>query len=247
MSDNKPKNNNSRITSLIKLLILITVVIVIPVYVLIVKGDFISLLKDPSNIKNLASFLEEYKTESIFIYLGFQILQIIISVIPGQVFQMAAGYLYGFFGGLALSLLGALLGSTIAYYLAVFLGRDSLGLFIKRDTLDLWVKRLNTKKAYIIIFLLYLIPGLPKDLIAYPAGISRINIKAFLLLSLTGRLPAMAASVLIGALYEDQSYTAMIIIAVFSIVLFLICLFKRGEINRFIDSFYNKMSDNNPE
>ena len=238
------KNNKSNISSIIKLLVLITVVIVIPVYVLIVKGDIVSFLKEPSSIKELASFLREYKTESIFIYLGFQILQIIISVIPGQVFQMAAGYLYGFVPGLALSLLGACLGSTIAYFLAVFLGRDSLGLFIKKDTLDTWVTRLNTKKAYLIIFLLYLIPGLPKDLIAYPTGIARINIKAFLILSLTGRLPAMAASVLMGALYEDQSYTAMIIIASVSIVLFLICFIKRGDINRFMDGFYNKMSGN---
>lgn len=228
---------NSRTTSIIKLILLIGIVASVPLYLIITKSDYIKSLGNIENMESIADFLKEYKWESAFIYIGLQIAQIIISVLPGQVFQMAAGYLYGFLPGLLLSFVGALLGSTIAYYLATFLGRDALKLFVKPETMDNLALKLNTKKAYLIVFLLYLIPGLPKDVIAYGAGASKMNIKAFLLMSMAGRLPAMSGSILMGALYESKEYHWFGIIAAISIIIFLICVLKRKEIGKYLDKF----------
>ena len=241
--DKDKSNNNSRkFLSALKLLLLIGIVVGIPIYLFVTKADVLQDLGNSDNLNLVTDFLQEYRTESIFVYIGLQIIQIVISVLPGQIFQMAAGYLYGFPLGLLLSIIGAGLGSAIAYYLAVFLGHDALRLFIKPETMDHWVKRLNTKQAYIVVFLLYLIPGLPKDVIAYAAGIARMNVKAYLLMSLLGRIPAMSASILIGVFYETENYYGVGVVAAVSIVIFIICVIKRKSISSYLDRFYERIN-----
>ena len=229
------EERKNKIISIIKLLVLIGIVVSVPLYLIITKHEYIKDMGNTDNMRKIAEFLEEYKWESAFIYLGLQVLQIIISVLPGQVFQMAAGYLYGFFPGLLLSITGALLGSVIAYYLAIYLGHDALKLFVKPETLNKFAQKLNTKRAYLIVFILYLIPGLPKDVIAYAAGVSKMNLKAFLLMSMVGRVPAMSVSVLMGALYESKEYQWFIVIGILSVIIFGICFLKRKEIGEYLD------------
>lgn len=244
MSTDK-NNKTNKILSILKLLILLSIIVAVPLYLLITQRDIIDNLRNLDNFKSLVGYLQRNPAESGLLYIGLQVIQIIISVIPGQIFQIAAGYLYGFPIGLLLSIIGATLGSTIAYILAVVLGRDAIKVFVKPDKMDYWAKRLNSKRAYIIVFLLYLIPGLPKDVIAYVAGISRMDIRAFLILSLIGRTPAMSASILVGAFYDSGNYSAMFIVAGVSLVIFIICLIKRKSISNYLDQLYQKVANNN--
>ena len=108
------------------------------------------------------AFLERYKTAGIFVYLILQIIQILVPVIPGQALQLAAGYMYYFLLGLALTLLGISLGTVISFTLARFLGHDAMVLIFGEERMSEYVVKLNSKRSYMIIFLLYLMPGFPK-------------------------------------------------------------------------------------
>lgn len=238
------ENNRKKIFSILKLCLLGIIIVAIPLYFLITRAHDIQGLKDLENFENIVdSITKEYFFESVLIYLTLQVLQIIVSVLPGQVFQMAAGYIFGIPLGLFFSIIGAFLGSTIAYFLAVTLGHNSLKYLVKTETLNYWVERLNSKKAYIIVFILYLIPGLPKDVVAYAAGMARMNYKAFIVLSLLGRIPAMTASILMGAFYDSNNYIGLGIVAAVTIVIFVICIIKRKSINAFIDNMYERVSN----
>ena len=208
------------VLSILKLLLLFTIVIAIPVYIVFYHRDFITSF---DSIEDVVSFLENYKTESILVYIAMQAVQIIISVIPGQAFQFAAGILWGFFLGLLFSLIGAFVGTTISFYLAKLLGRDAMHL--------------------LFIFLIYLIPGLPKDIMSYAAGISSMNFKAFLIFSMIGRTPAMSGSLLIGALYFSGHYGMMIAIGVFAVAAFVLCIVFRKKISNYIDKLYEKVTE----
>ena len=81
------------ILSTIKIILLILIGIGIPLYLYFFQLDWLKEFKD---IDKIVAFLNAYKSRSVLIYIGFQIVQIVISVIPGQVFQAAAGYLFGF-------------------------------------------------------------------------------------------------------------------------------------------------------
>ncbi|MBQ8563975.1 MAG: hypothetical protein IJ443_08845, partial [Firmicutes bacterium] len=90
--------------SILKLLLLLTIVAGIPLYIYFCHGDWLRRFED---VQEVIAFLERYERESIPIYLGLQVLQIVISVLPGQVFQIAAGYMYPFWLALLLALTGA--------------------------------------------------------------------------------------------------------------------------------------------
>jgi len=166
----------------------------------------------------------------------------VISIIPGQAFQFAAGYLYGFIPGLAFSVIGAFLGTTVSFYLAKLLGKDMMHLFFGEAHMTYFIERLNCKRAYTLVFLIYLIPGLPKDIVSYAAGVSEMKFKAFMAFSMAGRIFGMSGSLLIGALYFKQHYLAMIIIAVIAIIAFIFCVIYRKKINIFLDKFYDKVT-----
>ncbi len=227
-----------RVFSIVKLLVLLAIVIAIPVNIMLYHHDIIDHFR---NIDDVIAMLEHYQWQSILVYIGIQMLQIIISVIPGQAFQFAAGYLYTFFPGLLFSLVGAALGTCVSFYLAKILGKDAVHLFLGEDKTSYYLQRLNSRRAYTIVFLIYLIPGIPKDIVSYVAGISEMKFKPFLAFSLIGRIPGMAGSLLIGALYMREHYIMMGVIAAIAVIAFFLCLIYRKKLQAYIDQFYDRI------
>lgn len=227
-----------KVLSVIKLLILFGIVVALPVNIFFNHHD---ILERFENFNDILKFLEHYHWQSILVYIVIQTMQVIISIIPGQAFQFAAGYLYTFFPGLLFSLIGAVIGTTIAFHLAKILGSDAVHLFISQEKTAYYLERLNSKRAYTIVFFLYLIPGLPKDIICYAAGISEMKFKPFLILSMIGRTPGMAGSLLIGALYLREHYVLMGIIIVLAVIAFILCVIYRNKIHGYLDRFYGKI------
>ena len=105
--------------------------------------------------------------------------------------------MWGFWLGYLYSLIGALIGSVLTYYIARILGHDAMHLIFGEEKIKKWLVHLNSKKAVIIVFFIFLIPGVPKDLCNYVAGLSEIKLKPFLIESLIGRSPGMMGSLLI--------------------------------------------------
>ena len=226
--------------AVVKLILLLLIVIGIPLSVYLNHPE---ILDNFRSLDALNSFLERYKTAGIFVYLILQIIQILVPVIPGQALQLAAGYMYYFLLGLTLTLLGITLGTVISFTLARVLGHDAMVLIFGEEKMHEYVVKLNSKRAYLIIFLLYLMPGFPKDFICFAAGVSEIRLIPFLLLSLIGRTPALTLSLLIGKMTRIGSYTGAIIVCVIAVILFLLCIWKRKTVMEFSDRIYDKLSN----
>jgi uncharacterized membrane protein YdjX (TVP38/TMEM64 family) len=105
-----------------------------------------------------------------------------------------------------------------------------------------YVKRLNSERAYLIVFLIYLIPGLPKDLVCYAAGMSDMKYRAFILLSTVGRIPGMCGSLLFGHMFMQKNYTGMIIVAIVAGIILLLCFLFRKRLRTWMDKVYVKIS-----
>ena len=225
--------------AILKLIFLILIVVLIPLYLYFYQQDFLMRFRD---FNDIVSFLERYKLQSIPIYIILQIAQIVISVLPGQFFQLAAGYLYTFWPALLFSCIGAFLGTTITFWLAKGLGSDFVHIFFEKDKTEDYVKRLNSKKAYTIVFLLYAIPGIPKDVVSYAAGLSEMKYKPFIILSTIGRLPGMMGSIIIGSMWHKEEYLGMIILAIIAVVAFCSCIIYRKKLHELIDKAYDKLN-----
>lgn len=227
------------IISIIKITLLLVIVIGFPLYLWFFRGEWI---KSFENIDDVVAFLEKYETQSIFVYIGLQIVQIVISIIPGQVFQMAAGYIYGFWPALLFAMAGALAGTAISFMLAKVLGRDFLHIFFGEEKMSYYIERLNSKKMYTIVFFLYLIPGIPKDMVSYAAGVSEIKFKPFIIISALGRLPGMIGCLLMGDMMMEENYAGAIVIGFFAVVAFCICIAFRKKFQVLLDRFYEKIT-----
>ena len=226
------------ISTILKFALLLLIIIGLPLYIYFFEPQLIDSM---SSMENVNALFEHYHAESILVYIGAQILQIIICVIPGQWLQFAAGYMYGFWLGFLYSIIGAAIGSVVTYYLAKLLGRDAMHLIFGEARINEFIHKLNSKKAIVIVFLIFLIPGVPKDLCNYAAGISEMKLKPFLIVSLVGRSPGLMGSLLIGRQIEAGNYTGAIVVAAVAVVLCVVGIIMRKRLTGWMDKAYDRL------
>lgn len=149
------------------------------------------------------------------LFIAMVILQVIVALIPGEPLELAAGYAFGVLEGTALSLVGIMIGSSIVFGAVRVLGRKLLEVFFA----DREIKRLSflrdLRKAKVMIFILMTIPGTPKDLLSYFAGMTPLTMPQWLGIVAISRLPSLISSTLSGAAAGEKNYLlAGIVLAV---------------------------------
>lgn len=153
-------------------------------------------------------------------------LQILVAVIPGEPFEFAAGYAFGAWQGMALCMIGSFLGGALAMALARRFGMRLLrALFPQYDIYSLEIFK-NPRRLHVLTFILFLIPGTPKDILVYALGLTPMSIVRGMLLTTLARIPSILSSTLSGhVLGEEQYLTSVIIYAltgIFSLAAILI-------------------------
>ena len=191
-------------------------------------------------LRHLPQLLSRYRGHTAAVLMGMQILQVVVCILPGQPIQFASSYMFGIIRGYLISIIGAFIGAVIAFYVAKVLGKDALGLFFDKDKVDDYHRKLNSGKGLMAVLLIYLIPGIPKDLTAYVAGISDMRIRPFLIISTIGRSPGMIGSLLLGYFMNRRNYTAIAIIAVITAIILIICFIYRKKLVAVLDDLEKK-------
>lgn len=231
------KDQNRKIL-IIKLLALGFILIGIPLIIFFNYRD--TLLNISWISRELPIFLNKHKSEAVFILFGLQIMQIIICFIPGQPIQFAGSYIFGVLQGYLISIIGAIAGSIITFYLAKVLGKDAICTLFDNEKVEYYRKKLNSGKGLTILFFIYFIPGLPKDILGYASGISDMNIKSFILVSTLGRSPAMFGSLLLGYFFKTKNFIAIAILSLVITIILAIFFFYRKKIYKFFDQIEEK-------
>lgn len=167
-------------------------------------------------------------------FAGLQALQVIVFVIPGEVVQVAGGYIYGFGEGIWLSVAGITAGSLLNFLVGRLAGRPFVEGAFGRERLERIEALTASGRASAIFFLLFVIPGIPKDALCYAAGISRLRFPAFFLISLLGRLPGIAGSAVIGARAQAADYWTAFIVLAIAIAFLLLGLARREKLEALV-------------
>jgi uncharacterized membrane protein YdjX (TVP38/TMEM64 family) len=218
-----------KIAAIAKLMLLIGIAVGIPLLLYLRHPEILAEFKSPESVNAL---LERRKGFMLPFFVGLQMFQVIVSVIPAQAVQIAAGYAYNFWIAYLVCVAGLVIGTVVTYFIAKLLGRDAMRLLFGAERIGKFVDKLNSKKAYILLFIIFLIPGIPKDIFAYAAGISQMNAPAFFLISLVARTPPLMASILFGNMIRSGSYVGMIVMGV---VIAALCALGL--------KFHNKLAD----
>ncbi|WP_346912217.1 VTT domain-containing protein, partial [Clostridium sp.] len=174
------------------------------------------------------------------VFIFFQILQTVIAPIPGEVIQVAGGYIYGVTFGVIYSTLGLLLGAIIAFYFTRLIGTPFIKKLINKKNSQWMADIMDSKKFSALLFIVFLVPGLPKDFLIYVAGLTPINPLKFFGILLISRFPWLLASVSIGSNLHYGNYISTIIVSLIALVSFIwgIC-YKDKLISKFSKSSYN--------
>lgn len=157
-------------------------------------------------------FLEAYGWRGRLILFGLQCLQVVIALIPGEVIELGAGYAYGAIEGSLICMAGVALSSSLIFWLTKKFGTPLVELFISREKIS-ELRFINSeKKLKRLIFLLFFIPGTPKDALTYFVGLTNIRLTEFLAISLVARIPSLLSSTLCGGFLGKERYVSAIII-----------------------------------
>jgi uncharacterized membrane protein YdjX (TVP38/TMEM64 family) len=170
----------------------------------------------------------------------FQVLQVVIAFIPGEPVQIAGGYIFGTFWGTVYSMLGITAGYIIVFASVRLFGYPLVKKFVPEKEFDKFSVLINNPKLETTIFLLFLIPGVPKDILVYIAGLTPIQPVLFFIIIFFARLPAMIGSSFIGAEIQSSKYLAAIIVSVVASILFVLGYIYKQRIIDYVHLMFSK-------
>jgi uncharacterized membrane protein YdjX (TVP38/TMEM64 family) len=171
------------------------------------------LLSQLSDHEALVAAMRSSGVRGYLLCVAIQFAQVVIFMIPGEITQFAAGYVFGAWKGFLLSLAGIMTGSAVAYGFGKVAGRPALSKLLGEETMERVDRAVCSPKAPAAMFLLFLLPGAPKDAMSYGAGVSGFPLGKFVLISSLGRVPALLASTVIGAQVYDRDYASVAVTA----------------------------------
>lgn len=170
----------------------------------------------------------------VLILLGLQLLQVIVAFIPGEVVQIAAGALYGPVGGTLVVLAGAAIASAIVFEMVHFLGAPFVRSMAPEGFMDKFEAFEESGKLNIIVFLLFLIPGLPKDVFTYLVGLTNMKLSTFLIISILGRTPGVFVSAFAASKIMKGDYLeSAIMFGVLALIAGVVIIFRDRIMERF--------------
>ncbi len=139
-------------------------------------------------------------------YVGMCLLQVVVAIIPGEPLEICGGYAFGGLWGSVLCMLGLFLGSVIVFWLVRKLGQPMAEIFFPPEKLEKLHFLKHSPKRNFLFWLIFTVPGTPKDLLCYFAGLTDISWGTWLLLCSVGRLPSVLTSTVGGSFLGGKSY-----------------------------------------
>jgi uncharacterized membrane protein YdjX (TVP38/TMEM64 family) len=177
----------------------------------------------------LKEMLREWGILAPLLFIALQALQVILSPIPGEATGFLGGYLFGEPLGLLYSTIGLTLGSVVAFAIGRWLGAHYVRAFLKQETWDKLGFIVEAEGA-ILCFMIFLIPGLPKDIVCYLFGISPMPIWVFAVVSGLGRIPGTWVLSAQGAHTATGNYVSVIVITAIVVAVALPLYYYRNRI-----------------
>jgi len=206
MGASKMQGKKKKITAFI---IFAAVIAVLTVVSIIVGKKLIEYAAEPEEFRewvNQNGFLSRA------VYIGITLLQVIIAFIPGEPLEILGGYAFGTIEGTLLFLISSTIGSVLIFLLVRKFGMRFAEIFFTKEKLQsLNFLKSSSKKNY-LFFIIYALPGTPKDLLSYFAGFTDMKLSVWLFICTVGRLPSLITSIIGGSALGTKNYTSAIIV-----------------------------------
>jgi len=179
----------------------------------------------------MTKFIQEHRAYSAFIFIGLQALQVVAAPVPGEVSGFVGGYFFGTFWGIVYSTIGLAIGSWAAFMIARLLGRHIVEVVVNAEVIKRYDYVMKHKGLF-LAFIMFLIPGFPKDILCYVLGLGHMGQRDFLLVSTGGRVLGTTLLTVGGTLFRDARYGAFFTVVGIGIGMVLLVMIYRENIER---------------
>ena len=226
MIKNKTKLSESTRKKLI-LAILILALLVMGLIAWFVGRPLVKYISQPEAFR---SWVESKGFVARLAFIGMMVFQVLIAVIPGEPFELAAGYAFGAIEGTFLCLIACSIGSIIVFLLVRRFGMKIVSIFFSEEKIAK-LKFLKTNPKREVLFLIvYILPGTPKDILSYYAGLTDMKFFPWFLISFFGRIPSVLTSTVGGNALGKKQYLGAIIVFVVTLAISALGIFIYNKI-----------------
>ena len=220
--ENKDKNTNRK--HIAKTVIAILTLLLVVVIAYSIGRPLVRFVSDPAKFRD---WVNEKGFLGVLAFISMNILQVLLAVIPGGPFEVGAGYAFGIVRGTLICDFSMTLAGIIIFLFVRRFGMRFVELFVSREKVESVHILKSSRKSESIIFLLFLIPGTPKDLLSYLVGLTDMKLSHWIFISAIGRIPAIFLSVLSGNALNESDYVkvavmfaVMIVLSIFGVVFY---------------------------
>lgn len=205
--------NSSTKKKIIAIVIFVGIIGILAAIVITTCMPMLRMADDPDVFRE---YMESRGGLGVIFFIFVTIIQVIAAVIPGGPLEVAAGYCFGSLRGAFICDLGMTAGSVIVFLLVRRFGMAFIEIFISREKIESLKFLKTTGQSRIVIFILFLIPGSPKDILAYAVGLTDLSLGTWIFITAVGRFPSILLSTLSGDALGEGKYVlfAAVIIAV---------------------------------
>lgn len=217
------------------LLLLLLASLILVGYLLYASG----LVKLFLSREHLLDFINRHRPYAVFIFIGLQAAQVVIAPVPGELTGFVGGLFFGPAWGVVYSTVGLTLGSWLAFMLARLLGRPLVERVVQAETIARY-DYVMQHKGRLLAFIMFLIPGFPKDYLCYMLGVGHMRLRDFLVIVTTGRLLGTSLLTLAGSYFESERYGPLFVVIGLSLLLALVVIVYRGRIERWLHRLHTR-------
>ncbi len=183
--------------------------------------------------EKLAEFITSFGFYAPLVFISVQILQVVVTPIPGELTGFLGGYLFRIGPGLTYSTIGLTLGSLFAFWLSRRLGMPFVSRFVGQETMRKF-DRLMERQGALFSFLFFVVPGLPKDAFCYLLGLSPMRIFTFFVISTLGRFPGTLLLTMQGQAVRSENYRGFFLLLGLVLIFIVLTVIYRDHIERWL-------------
>lgn len=211
-------NSESRLTEKQKKVFTVISIILALIFsgiiAVIVGKPMIEFVKEPDQFRE---FVKSYGLISDMVFILMMVFQMIIAIIPGEPFEIAAGYAFGYVRGSIDCMIAFAVGGLIVFLVVRKFGVKIVEVFFSVEKIKELKFLQNPKRLNTLTFLVFLIPGTPKDLLSYFIGLTDMKISVWLFITTVARIPSLITSILTGSALGNQKYGIAITVLIITL------------------------------
>ena len=210
----------------------VSIAVLLVVYGLIAYFVGLPLVKEFSDSpETFRDFVSSHGFIGPFTMIGIIVLQM-LTLIPGEPFELGAGFVFGWLEGLVLCLTGTAIAATIIFLLVKKWGIKIAEAIFPREKLMKFSFLRNEKKLNLLVFILFLVPGTPKSMITYLIGLTPMKLSTFLIITTIARIPSVLSSTIPGSLAQDGNLLAALITYGIAAVVSGVCILWYKKVSK---------------